>query len=370
MSDDALRSWGELRSAGLLRRVARGEAVFREGDPADGAYVLLDGRCGVLEGDDHVALLGPGELFGEMGALGSGVRSATVLALDDVDLLFLSLAQLREGFASSPDLLWQSMRLVVQRLGTITARQVAYREEHKALREVQRSLLPDLAQLDPEGPLVAEAIWLPCTYASGDYYDVIPIDAHRTLVAIGDVMGHGAESSLMMAVARAQVRELARSFRRTDEVLLNLDGYLRDNAPPRQGMSLAVAVYDARQHLLEYSSAGHPFPLLLRGASASALPGRPGVLLALPFLVGAGYERRELVLEPGDRLLLFTDGLCEVTIDEAGRQLGADGLARLFAQVAATGEDGCLAALAGRVAALDRNATADDDRTALLLTAH
>lgn len=367
MSDDAaLRSWSDLRSAGLVRRVARGDAVFREGDPADGAYVVLGGRCAVVEVDEHVAVLGPGDLFGEMGALGSGVRSATVLALDDADLLFLSLEQLRDGFASSPDLFWQAMRLVVQRLGTITARQVAYREEHKALREVQRSLLPDLTQLAPDGPLGAEAIWVPCTYASGDYYDVIRLDAHRTLVAIGDVMGHGAESSLMMAVARAQVRELARSFRRTDEVLLNLDGYLRDNAPPRQGMSLVVAVHDDREQLLEYSSAGHPFPLLLRGGEVSVLPGRPGVLLALPFLVGAGYERREIPVERGDRLLFFTDGLCEVAVDEDGTQLGAPGLARLLAEVAAAAPDRCLEALLARVAALDRSPTADDDRTALL----
>ena len=368
MSDDAaLPSWSELRSAGLVRRVAGGETVFREGDPADGAYVVLGGRCAVVEVDERVAVLGPGELFGEMGALGNGVRSATVLALEDAELLFLSLSQMRDGFVSSPNLFWQAMRLVVQRLGTITARQIAYREEHKALREVQRSLLPDLTRLGPDAPVGAEAVWVPCTYASGDYYDVIRLDAHRTLIAIGDVMGHGAESSLMMAVARAQVRELARSFRRTDEVLLNLDGYLRDNAPPRQGISLVVAVHDDRERTLEYSSAGHPFPLLLRGGEVSVLPGRPGVLLALPFLVGSGYERRELPVEPGDRLLFFTDGMCEVEVDEDGTQLGSPGLAQLLAEVAATAADGCLETLVARVAALDPSPTADDDRTALLV---
>ena len=181
-------------------------------------------------------------------------------------------------------------------------------------------------------------------------------------------MGHGAESSLMMAIARAQIRELARSFRRTDELLLNLDGYLRDNAPPKQGMSLVVCVYDRRDHVLEYSVAGHPFPLLLRHGETSDLPGRPGIILALPFLLGTGYERCETELEAGDRLLFFTDGLFEVPIDERGTQLGLGGLATMVGEVITTGGEAPLTQLFARVSDADVNDTADDDRTAVLLT--
>ncbi|MEO8692751.1 MAG: SpoIIE family protein phosphatase [Acidimicrobiales bacterium] len=372
MTSESLSRWDDLRAAGLVRSVAAGETLFREGDPADGAYVVLAGRFAVLEGDEQLNVLNPGELFGEIGAIGSGSRSATVIALDQAELLFLSLHQLREGFAASPELFWQSLQLIVDRLRTITARQVAYRDEHKALREVQRTLLPDLGQVDTHGAFRVSALWEPCTYASGDYYDVIPIDASRHLIAVGDVMGHGAESSLMMAIARAQIRELARSFRRTDELLLNLDGYLRDNAPPKQGMSLVVAVYDRRDHVLEYSVAGHPFPLLLRETELSDLPGRPGIVLALPFLLGTGYERYETELEPGDQLLFFTDGLFEVAVDDGGKQLGRAGLSAIFAEVVtsaggATGGDDALAELFARVSRADTSEAADDDRTALLL---
>ncbi len=366
MTLQSLHLWSDLRQAGVVRHVVAGDAVFREGDPADGAYVVLDGRCAVLEGDEHVNVLAPGELFGEIGALGTGVRSATVIAIDDVDLLFLSLTQLQQGFANSPELFWQSLRLIVERLRLITARQVAYRDEHKALREVQRSLLPDLGALQTRGAFHIDARWEPCTYASGDYYDVIALDAHRHLIAVGDVMGHGAESSLMMAIARAQIRELARSFRRTDELLPNLDGYLRDNAPPRQGMSLVVAVFDERERLLEYSAAGHPFPILLRNGEAADLPGRHGILLALPFLLGSGYERIEFELEPDDALLFFTDGLFEIAVDEMGTQLGRLGLAELFCTVMTEVVDAPLTELFARVTASDVSDTADDDRTAVL----
>ena len=237
------------------------------------------------------------------------------------------------------------------------------------MREVQVSLLPDLTALQVPGKLRCEALWQPYSYASGDYYDVVPIDSHRFLFAIGDVMGHGAEASLTMAIARAQLRELARGFRRTDELLLNLDGYLRDNAPPRQGMSLAVAVLDLRRNILETSSAGHPPPLLLREERARELDASPGILLATPFLLGSGYKRVELSVQPGDWMLFYTDGLFEVTsgADGAGETLGRQGLAELFAAAVRERPEAPLVELAGRVAAYDGEDRAQDDRTALLV---
>jgi serine phosphatase RsbU (regulator of sigma subunit) len=122
--------------------------------------------------------------------------------------------------------------------------------------------------------------------------------------------------------------------------------------------------------VLEYSVAGHPFPLLRRDGAVTDLPGKPGILLALPFMIGAGYERRETELEAGDQLLFFTDGLMEITIDADGLQLGRAGLAGLFDEVAAAGMDEPLADLLARIAAIDVAEAADDDRTALLMTVH
>lgn len=370
MSDESpTTAWEALRSAGLVRHLADGETLFRAGDDADGAYVLLDGACVVIEDDEVVSTLRPGDLFGEIATVAGGSRTASVVAIDGSELLFLSMDELREGFARSPELFWQALRVIVSRLQVVTHRQQGYRSEHRALQDVQRSLLPDLSDVDPDATgFEAFAMWEPCTYASGDFWDVIRLDDHRHLVAVGDVMGHGAEASLMMAIARAQLRELARGFRRTDELLLNLDGYLRDNAPPKQGMSLVVAVHDRRERVLEYGLAGHPAPMLWRDGEVSDLPGRQGILLGLPFLVGTGYERREVELRPGDVVLLFTDGWFEVPVDPAGCQLGRAGLAGLFGEVLAAGSAvDPVRAIAERIAALDVGDAPDDDRTALLL---
>ena len=363
-------TWAGLKSAGLVCRVEPGDALFREGDEAEGAYVLLSGRCAVSEGGKQVNVIEPGELFGEIAGFGGGKRTATVTALVPCEVLTLSADQLQRGFTDSPDLLRKTLQVLAGRTRRISDRQVAYREEHKALREVQRSLLPDLAAIDSQGSFRVEALWEPCTYASGDYYDVIQIATERFLFAVGDVMGHGAESSLMMAVARAQIREMARHFRRTDELLLNLDGYLRDNAPSGQGMSLVVGALDMRTLVLEHSTAGHPPPLLLREGTVTELDTRPGILLALPMLLGVGYERLEMQMQPGDRLLFYTDGFYEINHPEqaAKGMLGGDELARLFGEVVKQNSDSLLPALLRRLREKEEPLEPKDDRTAVLLT--
>lgn len=363
-------TWAGLKSAGLVCRVEPGDALFREGDEAEGAYVLLSGRCAVSEGGKQVNVIEPGELFGEIAGFGGGKRTATVTALVPCEVLTLSADQLQRGFTDSPDLLRKTLQVLAGRTRRISDRQVAYREEHKALQEVQRSLLPDLAAIDSQGSFRVEALWEPCTYASGDYYDVIQIAPERFLFAVGDVMGHGAESSLMMAVARAQIREMARHFRRTDELLLNLDGYLRDNAPSGQGMSLVVGALDTGKLVLEHSTAGHPPPLLLREGTVTELDTRPGILLALPMLLGVGYERLEMQMQPGDRLLFYTDGFYEINHPEqaAKGMLGGDELARLFGEVVKQNSDSLLPALLRRLREKEEPLEPKDDRTAVLLT--
>jgi len=135
-------------------------------------------------------------------------------------------------------------------------------------------------------------------------------------------------------------------------------------------MSLIVAALDTRTLVLEHSTAGHPPPLLLREDAVSELETSPGILLALPILLGIGYERLEAQLQPGDRLLFYTDGLYEVGHRPHGGDelLGPEGLANLFREVARSGTADPLGDLLGRLRAFEEPLQPEDDRTGLLLT--
>jgi serine phosphatase RsbU (regulator of sigma subunit) len=154
-----------------------------------------------------------------------------------------------------------------------------------------------------------------------------------------------------------------------DEVVLRLDGYLRDNTLRRYGMSLVVAVLDPLTGVVEVAVAGHAPPLHLRGGAAVPVAVTPGMVLGMPFIGGRGYERVELRLDDGDALLLFSDGLFEVPTDAAGTLLGIDGLAALAADVQAGDGGDALAILLDRIEALDVGEQ-EDDRTGVLVRYH
>jgi CRP-like cAMP-binding protein len=114
----------------LLARVAssshtevavRNQVLFREGDPADDLYVVRNGRVAVVKRADAgresvVALIGAGEVFGELGLFDGGGRSADARAIEPTDLVVLPYPALREALGASPAALWALLALLTERL--------------------------------------------------------------------------------------------------------------------------------------------------------------------------------------------------------------------------------------------------------------
>lgn len=354
---------------GTRRTFPAGQVVFEQGAASDGAYLLVRGRCEVSRDGEVLGTVEAGQVFGELGAFGRTHRSATVRTTVESETVFLTPDQMRRGLTASPQLFLETFLTVINRLNEAESRELLHRDEQRALADVQRTLLPALDRWREEAAFDVSAAWAPASHASGDIYDVIQLADGRVLFWLGDVMGHGAQAALTTAVAGAQMRELARTFRRCDEVVLRLDGYLRDNAPRRFGMSMVVVVLDPLTGMVELSVAGHPPPLLARSARVAPVAIEPGIVLGMPFIGGRGYERTELLLEPGDALLLVSDGLFEVPVDAAGTLLGLQGLADVAADVLSRDRDEPLTVLLERIADLHAGEQ-DDDRTGLLMTFH
>jgi anti-sigma regulatory factor (Ser/Thr protein kinase)/putative methionine-R-sulfoxide reductase with GAF domain len=201
--------------------------------------------------------------------------------------------------------------------------------EHRSAVALQRSLLPD--RLPDIVGIEAAARYLPARdEVGGDWYDVIDLPGGTVGVAIGDVAGHGLRAASLMGQLRTGLRAYALDGHAPGETLKRLDRLLQTVSGLGMATS-AYAVVDPATGDLRYASAGHLPPIIVRrGREAEVLAASTAPPLgSLPF---AAYHEVQERLEPGDTLLLYTDGL----IERRGEPL-TDGLERLRAVAAGSG---------------------------------
>ncbi|WP_415954443.1 SpoIIE family protein phosphatase [Streptomyces sp. KLOTTS4A1] len=183
---------------------------------------------------------------------------------------------------------------------------------HQSVRNsaetLQRSLLPD--PLPTVRGLDVASHYQPAQASSavgGDWYDVIPLDGDRTALVVGDVMGHGIDAAAAMGRLRTATRAYADLAMSPDEVLHHLD-----QTTARLDAHIATcvyAVYRPHDHTLRISNAGHMPPVLIPENGAPRLLALP---TGAPLGVGeVQYLTSDLELNPGDSLVLYTDGLVE-----------------------------------------------------------
>jgi sigma-B regulation protein RsbU (phosphoserine phosphatase) len=189
--------------------------------------------------------------------------------------------------------------------GTIALQQ--QEEELKRAREIQQMLLPStLPQL--AGVQIAGA-WQPAREVGGDYFDVIQLDKNRLGICVGDVAGKGITAALLMANLQASFRAFATSEASPQVVCTKLNKFLCANIASGKFVTFFYAVLDADARTLTYENAGHSPGLLLRSdGTTETLPGGGAVLGALPDWT---YQDYTVQLQPGDQLLLSTDGITE-----------------------------------------------------------
>jgi signal transduction histidine kinase/CheY-like chemotaxis protein len=252
---------------------------------------------------------------------------AAVLPLPDTSGAALGELQVWAGDGGPPDavVLTQLARLIGLRLENARL----YEAEHRIASTLQHSLLPQSLPQVP-GAIVASR-YLPGSSEAevgGDWYDVIAAPDEQLVLVIGDVVGKGVQAAAGMGQLRNALRAYTLEGFDCGEALTRLNR-LVDNLGRRQFATVVCVRFDPRTRRLLYSSAGHPSPVL-------AAPDELGVFLhgeALGPPIGAlsdiTYPTRETRLEPGSRLLLYTDGLVE------DRAHGIDsGLADLSADIA------------------------------------
>jgi|HubBroStandDraft_5_1064220.scaffolds.fasta_scaffold04376_9 serine phosphatase RsbU (regulator of sigma subunit) len=176
--------------------------------------------------------------------------------------------------------------------------------------ELQRAILPLHDEPFDLPGLRAVVRYLPASSASrvgGDWYITAELPGRQVLLAIGDVAGHGLAAAAGMARLRGALAGLAITGAPPQQLV----GWLNDLAlhvGPEHTASVMAGYFDPVSHMLTWAQAGHPPPVLIRGPWARPLPQPDGVLLGA---CRRTYAAATVQLQPGDLLLMYSDGLVE-----------------------------------------------------------
>ncbi|KAA6223635.1 hypothetical protein CP973_18445 [Streptomyces albofaciens JCM 4342] len=157
-----------------------------------------------------------------------------------------------------------------------------------------------------------------CARVGGDWFEATPLPDGRVLIAIGDVLGHGLQAAAGMAQLRNALLGIAYTGADPARILDCLNLVAFHGHDESLNATAVVGHFDPRRRTLTWARAGHPPPVLVRGGRATELVNDDGTSLGAG--LAPGYACRTLRLRPGDRVILYTDGLVERRADRAGNR--------------------------------------------------
>ena len=240
--------------------------------------------------------------------------------------------------------------------------------EMKSVARIQRSLLP---QQPPKVPgLKIGTYYLTSQRAGGDYYDFFELPDGRWGVLIADVSGHGTPAAVVMAITHSIAHLFPGTSVDPGELLAFLNTQLANRYTSAiQGFVTAFyAVYDPATRGLRYATAGHNPPRVWRCSSKSSEGLNDGGNLPLGLLPDIDYPPGETTLHPGDRVVLYTDGIIEAANAEA-ELFGVRRLDLLLREACSQSPWAIIEHITKAVSGFTRHAPADDDRTLVVIAA-
>jgi serine phosphatase RsbU (regulator of sigma subunit) len=200
------------------------------------------------------------------------------------------------------------------------ADRLSLKRDLEVAREIQQAMLPEGTWSGPG--VEAFGLTKPANTVGGDFYDILPRPDGTVMVALGDVAGKASPAALLMALLLAMLRTLVDEELPLPALVQRLNLQVTRHAPASRFITLFLSSYNPATGRLLFVNAGQTPPLLRRqnGSIERLLSGG----IALGMFAGSTYEAGEVQLEPGDALLLYSDGITEAEspdgqpFDEAG----------------------------------------------------
>jgi sigma-B regulation protein RsbU (phosphoserine phosphatase) len=235
---------------------------------------------------------------------------------------------MRRGAKSFVQKPWEDVTLLEILQREIDEAQATKRRDARQQREfeearlIQRGLLP--TAMPQTSAVQLASSWQPANGVGGDCFDALTFPGGGVGVTIADVAGKGVPAALLMSNLQAAVRAFAQEGASPSSVTASVNRLLCRNMAAGRFVTFCYARIDIAARRLTYANAGHNPPLLVHagGTIETLVPG--GTVLGV--FAESTYEQGEFRIGPGDRLVLYTDGITEGR-NPAGDELGEDRLA-------------------------------------------
>ena len=248
------------------------------------------------------------------------------------------------------------------------ADRLSLKNELEIARDIQLAMLPAATWSD--GSSSAAGLTRPANTVGGDFYDALPLSDGRVLIALGDVAGKGSPAALLMALLLAMMRTLADENLAPAALMRRLNVQIFRHSPRSRFITAFLAAYNPATGDLEWVNAGHLPPMILRADGTIDRDAfRDGGSLALGMFESADYESSRARLEPGDALVLYSDGLTEAE-NGAGVPFEDAGVDAVIARHGTSDPASLGRALISAVETYAGDARLADDLTVLTLVRH
>lgn len=301
-----------------------GATLLRPGEANDTVFLILSGELGAQLGDsqnpDLIIPMFAGDCLGELSAIDGKPVSALVKAITRSRVLSLPQDVFWNRLMAVPGVARNLLGVLANRMRRNTEVMLEGQRKQIELEYIRQEL--DVARQLQIGMLPMRRPWFPdrqdleiagmmeaASSIGGDLFDAFFVNEQRLFFCIGDVSGHGIPAAMFMARAVSLMRIAAFADHCPAKLLTRINEQLCSGNDANMFVTLLCGFLDIDTGHVVYSNGGHLAPLYCQDGKMHTLPIPKGTILGV--IPGARYLRAELVLNPGDFLLCFTDGVSE-----------------------------------------------------------
>lgn len=255
------------------------------------------------------------------------------------------------------------VREYIQKLSVMTAEKERIGAELSVATQIQADMLPRIFPAFPKrDEFDIYATMTPAKEVGGDFYDFFMVDDDHLMLVIADVSGKGVPAALFMVIAKTLLKNSAEQGLSPKEVFEKVNNQLCENNDEGMFVTVWMGLLEISTGKLICANAGHDDPIVIRNGKAEIIRQRHGLLMAQ--MEGIPYREQEIMLQPGDTIFVYTDGVSEAT-SAANELYGKDRILAALDRAAGKTPEEILAAVKEDVDAFVGDAPQFDDITML-----